>query len=151
MGVAILQANSYMVRCVLTQERVTLARDAITSAVEAMVDTRRLGSDPRVAMDIAFAAAGGGHGMTQRLEQTSHPKLSDDQSLLAMAILRGQLAGVFVNGFEEVLRSSSGTLRMEYLSYLRASKVSEPFFQPVVAPVLERLNELRGRRGRGGP
>ena len=89
--------------------------------------------------------------MTQRLEQTSHPKLSDDQSLLAMAILRGQLAGVFVNGFEKVLRSSSGALRMEYLSYLRASKVSEPFFQPVVAAVLERLNELRGRRGRGGP
>ena len=41
--------------------------------------------------------------------------------------------------------------RMEYLSYLRASKVSEPFFQPVVAPVLERLNEWRGRRGREEP
>ena len=34
---------------------------------------------------------------------------------------------------------------MEYLSYLRASKVSEPFFQPVVAAVLERINELRER------
>ena len=35
--------------------------------------------------------------------------------------------------------------RMEYLSYLRASKVSEPFFQPVAAAVLERINELRER------
>ena len=42
--------------------------------------------DPRVAMDIAIAAAGGGHGITQWLEQTSHPKLRDDQSLLNMAI-----------------------------------------------------------------
>ena len=43
----------------------TLDREAIASVVLANVDIRRLRLDPQVAMDIAFAAAGGGHGMTQ--------------------------------------------------------------------------------------
>ena len=62
-------------RCVLSQDTFTLARGTIKSVVEAKVDIRRLRLDPRVVMDIAFAAAGRGHGMTQWLEQTSHTKL----------------------------------------------------------------------------
>ena len=67
-------------RRVLSQETFTLARGTIKSVVEAKVDIRRLRLDPRVVMDIAFAAAGRGHGMTQWLEQTSHKKLRGDQT-----------------------------------------------------------------------
>ena len=56
----------------ISQETFIRARGTIKSVVEAKVDIRRLRLDPRVVMDIAFAAAGRGHGMTQWLEQTSH-------------------------------------------------------------------------------
>ena len=66
-----------MLRCTLSQETFILVREAIVSVVDAKVAIIHLRLDHQVALDIAAAAAGGGEGMTQWFEQTSHPKLRE--------------------------------------------------------------------------
>ena len=71
--------------------RVVTDLDAVETALAAKVDVRTLPMNPRVAMEVAIAAAGAGHGKEQWLRQKYHQNMRDDQTLFAAAIYCGAI------------------------------------------------------------